>query len=121
MEHYSDIAEEVARFFGYNNLPVTLMRGQTTRGGLNTKQKAEVLATSTCRSLGYSEIMTYSFISPSYYDKVRMPVDSPKRDSIRILNPLGEDTSIMRTTAVPSMLEVLARNEHYHNPKADAL
>ena len=47
-----------------------------------------------------------------------MPVDSPKRDSIRILNPLGEDTSIMRTTAVPSMLEVLARNEHYHNPKA---
>ncbi|MDD7221917.1 MAG: phenylalanine--tRNA ligase subunit beta [Eubacteriales bacterium] len=118
VEHYSDIAEEVARFFGYNNLPVTLMRGQTTRGGLNTKQKAEVLATSTCRSLGYSEIMTYSFISPSYYDKVRMPVDSPKRDSIRILNPLGEDTSIMRTTAVPSMLEVLARNEHYHNPKA---
>ena len=62
--------------------------------------------------------MTYSFISPSYYDKMRMPVDSPKRDSIRILNPLGEDTSIMRTTAVPSMLEVLARNEHYHNPKA---
>ena len=56
VEHYSDIAEEVARFFGYNNLPVTLMRGQTTRGGLNTKQKAEVLATSTCRSLGYSEI-----------------------------------------------------------------
>ena len=77
VEHYSDIAEEVARFFGYNNLPVTLMRGQTTRGGLNAKQKAEVLATSTCRSLGYSEIMTYSFISPSYYDKVRMPVDSP--------------------------------------------
>jgi phenylalanyl-tRNA synthetase beta chain len=118
VEHYSDIAEEVARFYGYNNLPTTLMRGETTRGGLSASQKAEQLATSTCHSLGYSEIMTYSFISPSYYDKIRMPVDSPKRDSIRILNPLGEDTSIMRTTAVPSMLEVLARNEHFHNKKA---
>ena len=118
VEHYSDIAEEVARFFGYNNLPTTLMRGETTRGGLSRSQKAEQLATATCRSLGYSEIMTYSFISPSAYDKVRMAPDSPKRDSIRILNPLGEDTSIMRTTAVPSMLEVLARNEHYHNKQA---
>ena len=118
VEHYSDIAEEVARFYGYNNLPTTLMRGETTRGGLSASQKAEQLATATCRSLGYSEIITYSFISPSYYDKVRMPADSPKRDSIRILNPLGEDTSIMRTTAVPSMLEVLARNEHFHNKKA---
>ncbi len=118
VEHYSDIAEEVARFYGYNNLPTTLMRGETTRGGLSRSQKAEQLATATCRSLGYSEIMTYSFISPSAYDKVRMAPDSPKRDSIRILNPLGEDTSIMRTTAVPSMLEVLARNEHYHNKQA---
>ena len=118
VEHYSDIAEEVARFYGYNNLPTTLMRGETTRGGLSPKQRAEVLMTSTCRSLGYSEIMTYSFISPSYYDKIRMPENSPKRDSIRILNPLGEDTSIMRTTAVPSMLEILARNEHFHNKKA---
>ena len=118
VEHYSDIAEEVARFFGYDNLPITLMRGETTRGGLSRSQKAEQLATAACRSLGYSEIMTYSFISPSYYDKIRVPADSPTRDSIRILNPLGEDTSIMRTTAVPSMLEVLARNEHYHNKKA---
>ena len=118
VEHYSDIAEEVARFYGYNNLPITLMRGETTRGGLSPKQQGEALITATCRSLGYSEIMTYSFISPSAYDKVRIPADSPKRDSIRILNPLGEDTSIMRTTAVPSMLEVLARNEHFHNAKA---
>ena len=118
VEHYSDIAEEVARFFGYNNLPTTLMRGETTRGGLSRSQKAEQLATATCRSLGYSEIMTYSFISPSFYDKVRMAPEDPRRDSIRILNPLGEDTSIMRTTAIPSMLEVLARNEHYHNKQA---
>ncbi len=116
VEHYSDLAEEVARFFGYNNLPITLMRGETTRGGLSRKQKAEALMTSTCRALGYSEIMTYSFISPTAYDKVRMSADDPRRESVRILNPLGEDTSIMRTTAIPSMLEVLARNEHYHNP-----
>ena len=114
----ADIAEEVARFFGYNNLPVTLMRGQTTRGGLNTKQKAEVLATSTCRRLGYSEIMTYSFISPTYYDKIRMPKDSSLRNSLKILNPLGEDTSIMRTTILPSMLEIIARNHSYRNKAA---
>ncbi len=65
--------------------------------------------------------MTYSFISPSYLRQGAHARDSPKRDSIRILNPLGEDTSIMRTTAIPSMLEVLARNEHYHNPRPDAL
>ena len=118
VEHYSDIAEEVARFYGYNNLPTTLMRGETTRGGFSPKQKAEQLITASCRSLGYSEIMTYSFISPSYYDKIRLPEDSALRQSIRILNPLGEDTSIMRTTAIPSMLEVLARNEHFHNKKA---
>ncbi len=118
VEHYSDIAEEVARFYGYNNLPTTLMRGETTRGGFSPKQKAEQLMTASCRSLGYSEIMTYSFISPSYYDKIRLPEESSLRHSIRILNPLGEDTSIMRTTAIPSMLEVLARNEHFHNKKA---
>lgn len=118
VEHYSDIAEEVARFYGYNNLPTTLMRGETTRGGFTPKQKAEQLITASCRSLGYSEIMTYSFISPSYYDKIRLAEDDSLRQSIRILNPLGEDTSIMRTTAIPSMLEVLARNEHFHNKQA---
>ncbi len=110
VEHYSDLAEEVARFYGYNNLPTTLMRGETTRGGLTDKQKAEKTVAATCQALGYSEIMTYSFISPSYYDKIRLPEDCHFRPSIRILNPLGEDTSIMRTTAVPSMLETMARN-----------
>lgn len=118
MEHYSDIAEEVARFFGYNNLPTTLMRGETTRGGLTDKQKAEKALGQTCRGLGYSEIITYSFISPNYYNKIRMPEDDPRRKSITILNPLGEDTSIMRTTAIPSMLETLARNYNHRNPEA---
>jgi phenylalanyl-tRNA synthetase beta chain len=117
VEHYSDIAEEVARFFGYDNLPTTLMRGDTTRGGLTTRQKAEKQVSEVCRAMGYSEILTYSFISPSYYDKIRLPEDSPLRKSIRILNPLGEDTSIMRTTAIPSMLEILVRN-YNHNNKA---
>ena len=118
VEHYSDLAEEVARFTGYDNLPTTLMKGETTRGGLTAKQAAEKLIGVTCRGLGFNEIMTYSFISPSFYNKIRLPEDSPLRNSIRILNPLGEDTSIMRTTALPSMLETLARNNRNHNAAA---
>ena len=64
-------------------------------------------------SEGLSEICTYTFISPKQYDKLRLPADSPRRDSVKIMNPLGEDTSIMRTTAVPSMLDVLSRNYGY--------
>ena len=116
--HYSDIAEEVARFYGYNNLPTTLMKGDTTRGGLTDKQKAEKSLGQIFRGLGYSEILTYSFISPSDYSKIRMPEDSPLRKSVTILNPLGEDTSIMRTTALPSLLETLARNYSHRNPAA---
>ncbi|MGM9538749.1 MAG: phenylalanine--tRNA ligase subunit beta [Candidatus Onthomonas sp.] len=118
VEHYSDIAEEVARFYGYNNLPTTLMKGDTTRGGLTDQQKAEKSLGQIFRGLGYSEILTYSFISPSDYGKIRMPEDSPLRKSITILNPLGEDTSIMRTTAIPSLLETLARNYSHRNPAA---
>ena len=115
VEHYSDIAEEVARFYGYNNIPCTLMRGETTRGGFNEQQLFDRALGETCRTLGYDEIITYSFISPSYYDKIRMPKDSPLRKSLKILNPLGEDTSIMRTTILPSMLEIITRNFNYRN------
>ncbi|MCD7753916.1 MAG: phenylalanine--tRNA ligase subunit beta [Clostridiales bacterium] len=118
VSHYSDIAEEVARFYGYNNLPTTLMHGETTRGGLNRAQKASNYVGQICRGLGYSEILTYSFISPNYYNKIRMAEDDPRRKSITILNPLGEDTSIMRTTAIPSLLETLARNYSHRNPSA---
>lgn len=118
VEHYSDIAEEVARFFGYDKIPVTLMAGDATRGGFTPRQKAENLAGQLCRCMGYSEIMTYSFISPSAYDKVRMAPNDPRRKSVTILNPLGEDTSIMRTTALPSMLETLGRNFSYRNKSA---
>ena len=115
VEHYSDIAEEVARFYGYNNIPCTLMRGETTRGGFSEQQLFDRALGDTCRTLGYDEIITYSFISPSYYDKIRMPEDSPLRKSLKILNPLGEDTSIMRTTILPSMLEIITRNYNFRN------
>ena len=116
--HYSDLAEEVARFFGYNNIPCTLMRGQTTLGGYSDAQKLEQNLGSVCRTMGYDEIITYSFISPSYYDKIRWAADDARRQSLKILNPLGEDTSIMRTTVLPSMLEILTRNYNYRNKAA---
>jgi len=118
VEHYSDIAEEVARFYGYNEIPTCFAGGNTTSGGFTPLQQCERQIGQTCRSLGMDEIITYSFISPSYYDKIRMPADSPLRDSLRILNPLGEDTSIMRTTVLPSMLEILSRNYNYRNRAA---
>ncbi len=110
-----DLAEEVARFYGYNNIPNTLTKGETTRGGFTDVQRFERSLGVSCRALGYDEIITYSFISPSYYDKIRMPADSPLRKSLKILNPLGEDTSIMRTTILPSMLEIVTRNYNYRN------
>ena len=118
VEHYSDIAEEVARFYGYNNIPTAFSGGNTRCGAYSEVQRCERLLGSVCRSMGLDEIITYSFISPSYFDKLRLPADSPLRDALRILNPLGEDTSIMRTTTLPSMLEILTRNYNYRNESA---
>ena len=118
VEHYSDIAEEVARFYGYNNIPNTLSSGMNERRGFSPVQKAENTLGALCRSAGYNEIITYSFISPTYYDKIDLPKDSPLRNSLKILNPLGEDTSIMRTTTLPSMLEILTRNYNFRNKSA---
>ena len=117
LEHKADIAEEIARFYGYNKIPGTSLSGGA-QGKYTQLQKFERTINDTMLALGASEIMTYSFISPKYYDKIRMPADSPLRKSITISNPLGEDTSIMRTTALPSMLEVLSRN--YNNRNAAA-
>jgi len=114
----ADLAEEVARFYGYDNIPCTLVRGETTQGGYSEEQKMEQHLGATCRTMGYNEIITYSFISPTYYDKIRWPEDAPRRESFKILNPLGEDTSIMRTTVLPSMLEILTRNYNYRNKTA---
>lgn len=115
--HYSnDMAEEVARIYGFGNISPTLMKGaSTTQGGFNPEQKAERALGAVCRCAGYDEVITYSFYSPSVYDMIALPADSPLRKAIAILNPLGEDTSNMRTTLLPSMLEVLARNYNLRN------
>ena len=97
----NDFAEEVARIYGFNNIPSTMMEDSGTKsGGYTPEQNAERRLGEVCRACGYDGIITYSF---------------PKRDAIRILNPLGEDTSCMRTTTLPSVLEVLARNWNYRN------
>ena len=112
-----DIAEEVGRSFGYNEIPVTQFR-TATHGGYSQEMKLEAKAGALCRGLGYSEIITYSFTSPTVFDQIRLPANSPLRNTLRIQNPLGEDTSIMRTIALPSMLEILSRNNAYHNKAA---
>ena len=113
----ADLAEEVGRSFGYNEIPTTEFRN-STQGGYSDEMKLEAKAGTLCRGLGYSEIITYSFVSPAIFDQIRLPDDSPLRNAMRIQNPLGEDTSIMRTIALPSMLEILSRNNAYHNKAA---
>ena len=110
----ADIAEEVGRSFGYNEIPTTAFK-TATQGGYTPYMKLESKAGSVCRAMGYSEIITYSFVSPTIFDKIRVPENSSLRETLRIQNPLGEDTSVMRTTAVPSMLDILSRNYAYHN------
>ncbi|MDE6998199.1 MAG: phenylalanine--tRNA ligase subunit beta, partial [Oscillospiraceae bacterium] len=115
VQRMADLAEEVARFYGYNNIPSTLQRGETTQGGYTPVQRAERRLGELCRACGYDEIITYSFISPTCYDKIGWAADEPLRQSLKILNPLGEDTSIMRSTPLPSMLEILAQNYRNRN------
>ena len=114
----ADVAEEVARMYGYDKIPVTMFKGATAQGGYTDGQKKRNLTGSICRGMGYSEILTYSFGSPSMFDLIRLPQDSPLRNVIRIINPLGEDTSIMRTTTLPCMMETLSRNNAYRNKAA---
>ncbi len=117
IEHQADISEEIARFYGYNNIPNTKLRG-SAEASLTERQSFNRLVEDTCLSAGLSEIQTFSFISPKAYDRICLAADSVLRKSIVISNPLGEDTSVMRTTAIPSMLEVLARNYNNRNEKA---
>ncbi len=108
------VAEEIGRSYGYNEIATTAFK-TSTQGGYSPFMLAESKAGSLCRSLGYSEIITYSFVSPAIFDQIRLPGDSGLRNAMRIQNPLGEDTSIMRTIALPSMLDILSRNYAYHN------
>ena len=110
----ADIAEEVGRSYGYNEIPITAFK-TSTHGGYSPEMLLENKAGQLCRGLGYNEIITYSFVSPAIFDNIRIPADSPLRNTLKSQNPLGEDTSIMRTIALPSMLEILGRNYAYHN------
>lgn len=114
----ADIAEECARFWGYDKIEATDIRGAATQGGYSEKTIFTQKLGTACRAMGYTEVMTYSFVSPSSLDKIKVPADSPLRDNYRILNPLGEDTSVMRTTALPSMLGVLSTNLNRRNMEA---
>jgi len=111
LECEADLAEEVARFYGYNNIKATLLEGRAATIGSRTwKQKIEQLIRQTMMSCGLSEAYTYSFTSPKVFDSINLPSDSKLRNTVVITNPLGEDFSIMRTTTLPDMLEVLATN-----------
>lgn len=113
-----DLAEEVARMYGYDKIPTTLYAGEMVQGEFTPKQQAERAASLICREAGFDEAMTHSFISPKFYDIIGWAENDPRRISTTILNPLGEDFSIMRTTVLPSMLDSLAHNHAHRNPTA---
>ncbi len=111
LEAEADIAEEVARFYGYNNIEPSLLSGKTTTlGGRTYSQNVVEKICNTLVSNGYFEAITYSFEAPSELDNMMLPADSPLRRQIKIRNPLGDDTSVMRTSMIPSMMRIAARN-----------
>ena len=111
----NDIAEEIIRIYGYNDIKSSKIKAENTAGGRTPKQQFKVDLSDALCGMGLDEIQTFSFISPKYYDKIRLPEDENVRCSIVISNPLGEDTSIMRVTALPSMMESLALNNNMGN------
>ena len=115
LECEADLAEEVARFYGYDNIPVTLPRGEATNGKLSFKLRVESVAREVAEFCGFSQAMTYSFESPKVFDKLLIPEDSPLRQTVTILNPLGEDFSIMRTLPLNGMLTSLSINYNRRN------
>lgn len=117
IEFKADIAEEVARIYGYNNIPSTAFRG-VAEAEYTSEQKFIKSVKTGMAALGCFEIATFSFISPKQFDKINLPSDSNLRNVERIINPLGEDTSVMRTTTIPSMLEILSKNYNNRNEKA---
>lgn len=115
LECDADIAEEVARFYGYDKIPTSLPSGEATTGKLSFKLRVEKLARDIAEFCGFSQAMTYSFESPKVFDKLLLPADSPLRETVVITNPLGEDFSIMRTVSLNGMLDSLATNYNRRN------
>ncbi|MBQ7789000.1 MAG: phenylalanine--tRNA ligase subunit beta [Clostridia bacterium] len=118
VEGMQDIAEEIARIYGYNEIETTNVVASLTQGERTMRQAYDVKIKDILCGMGLYEINTFSFISPKYYDKIRMPENDKRRKSVVISNPLGEDTSVMRTTSIPSMLEVLNKNSNLKNEEA---
>lgn len=118
LEGEADIAEEVARFYGYDKIPVTLLSGEATCGMKTERQQVQDRVNELLTAQGMYEIYTYTFTSPSIFDKLNIPKDSEMRNVVKITNPLGEDTSVMRTTTIASMMDILSRNYNYRNPSA---
>ena len=115
LERLADLAEEVARFYGYDKIPMTLPKSSATAGGLSEKLKHEKAARIVVEGYGFNEGMTFSFESPKVYDKLNLPEDDVLRKSIKITNPLGEDYSVMRTSALGGMLTSLSTNYNRRN------
>ena len=118
VEGMADLAEEVARMYGYNRIPSSLSSGGAMVGSLTPRQKLKLEIQQMCRHAGYDEMLSYSFISPADYDRINLPESHPLRGGIKLLNPLGEDRSVMRTTMLPSLLTMLAGNAAMRNPDA---
>ncbi len=110
IEMEADINEEIARLYGYDNIPSKLMDTTFTQGTISDSQKIISMAKDNLAAQGLFEVLTYSFVSPSVFNKINMDEGDPLRNAITLLNPLGEDQSIMRTTLIPNMLELIARN-----------
>ena len=111
VDGYPDLAEEIIRSYGYEHItPTFLARATVTRGGLTPAQKTEEKCKRTLQHEGFMETCSYSFYSPKDFDLLRLPADAPERSSIRILNPIGEDLSVMRTVLAPSMIANVVRN-----------
>ena len=110
IEQEADIFEEIARIYGFENIPSVQLQGNSTAGVKTDKQKYLERVKDTALACGLYETLTYSFVSPKGLDKIRVPQDSKLRDVVKLINPLGEDTSIMRTTLIPNMLDVVYTN-----------
>ena len=115
VEGTADLAEEVARLHGYDKIQPTMFQSPAAVVRLTPEQVLRNKIDAVCLGLGYDEMLTYTFISPKYYDKINLPADSLLRKSVTIKNPLGDDTSVMRTTVLPSALEVVAYNLNVRN------
>lgn len=118
IESKYDLSEEAARIYGYDKIPAKDFRAEIRTGGLTERQKFDKKTGILMRACGYTEIMTFSFVSPKSLDRICLPADHALRKCLKIMNPLGEDTSVMRTTGLPSLLEVAARNYSFRAERA---